>query len=227
MQEVSTSESARGEAAPSALKMLSAAAFARAPIADAPYRHFVAEGVLTPEAAQAIRADFPETRSPGFLAAADLDRKGAYAALLDDLESDELAAILSEKLDIDLEGRGRLITVRRWSRKGDGRIHTDSERKIATVLIYLNQSWNVSEGGAIRVLRSEHDFEDYAREVPPVEGNAFGFRRAPDSWHGHKPFEGERLVVQLTYLQDAEAAAHKRRSAGFQGLMKKLFERTG
>src|SRR5262249_7715231 len=162
-----------------------------------------------------------------FLAAADLERKGAYANLLDDLESETLAAILSEKLALPLDPKANLITVRRWSRKSDGRIHTDSERKIATVLIYLNETWNAAEGGAIRVLRSEHDFADYAREVPPVQGNAFGFRRADDSWHGHLPFEGERLVVQLTYLQSAEAAQHKRRAAGIQGMMKKLFERVG
>ena len=192
---------------------------------DDPFRHFTASGVLTPEAAGQIRADFPQTSSVGFLSSQDLSREGAYAKLLDDLESEEMAAILSEKLDINLVGRARMITVRRWSRTGDGRAHTDSEFEIATFLTYLNESWKPEEGGAIRALRNGTDMNDYAREIAPVQGHVFGFRRAGNSWHGHPPFAGERLVVQLTYLQSAEAADRKRRNAGVQGLFKKLFER--
>jgi hypothetical protein len=209
------------------LKLLNLDAVNTGRVSDDPYRHIICENVLTPENAAAIRADFPQTTSVGFLNSTDLTRDGAYAALLDDLESPELAAVLSEKLQLDLSKAGRLITVRRWSRKTDGRIHTDSERKISTFLVYLNETWTAADSGAFRVLRGEKDFEDYVAEVPPIQGNAVGFKRAAHSWHGHKPFEGERLVVQLTYLQSAEAADHKRRAAGFQGFMKKLFERVG
>jgi SM-20-related protein len=207
------------------LRVLDADAIARAPVETEPYRHIVCEAMLTPEAAAAIRRDFPHTTSVGFLAAGDLERKGAYAQLLDDLESPQLAALLSEKLDLDLTKAGRLITVRRWSRKSDGRIHTDSERKISTFLVYLNETWDVAEGGAFRVLRSDESFDDHVREVPPTQGYAVGFKRADNSWHGHLPYAGERLVVQLTYLRSTEAAEHKRRSAGFQGVLKRLFER--
>lgn len=209
------------------LKLLSLDAIKAGRVSTEPYRHVICKGVLTPQNAAAIRRDFPHTTSAGFLNATDLAREGAYAALLDDLESPALAAALSEKLDLDLSRAGRLITVRRWSRKSDGRIHTDSKRKLSTFLVYLNKSWNSAEGGAFRVLRSGKSFEDYVAEVPPIQGHAVGFKRADHSWHGHKPFEGERLVVQLTYLQSPEAAEHKRRAAGFQGLMKKLFERVG
>ncbi len=215
------------EAPRSGLKVLNLDAVKAGKVSTEPYRYVICEGVLTPENAAAIRADFPQTTSVGFLNSTDLSREGAYAALLDDLESPELAAVLSEKLDLDLSKAGRLITVRRWSRKTDGRIHTDSERKISTFLVYLNETWSAADCGAFRVLRGEKDFEDYVAEVPPIQGHAVGFKRADHSWHGHKPFEGERLVVQLTYLQSAEAAEHKRRAAGFQGFMKKLFERVG
>lgn len=209
------------------LRLLNAEAVANGAVFTEPFRHIVCEGVLSHDAAAAIRRDFPQTKTIGFLASDDLSREGAYAQLLDDLESPELAAILSEKLDLDLTKAGRLITVRRWSRKSDGRIHTDSERKISTFLVYLNESWDVAEGGAFRVLRGDKDFEDYVREVPPTEGHAVGFKRADNSWHGHLPFEGERLVVQLTYLIDSDAADRKRRNAGVQGFVKKLFERVG
>jgi SM-20-related protein len=209
------------------LRLLNLDAVKNGRVSDDPYRHIICEGVLSGDDAAAIRRDFPQTTSVGFLNSTDLSREGAYAQLLDDLESPELAAVLSEKLDMDLSKAGRLITVRRWSRKSDGRIHTDSERKISTFLVYLNETWDAADSGAFRVLRNDKDFEDYVAEVPPIQGNAVGFKRADHSWHGHKPFEGERLVVQLTYLQSAEAAEHKRRAAGFQGLMKKLFERVG
>lgn len=209
------------------LKMLNLDAVKAGKVSTEPYRYVICENVLTADNATAIRRDFPQTTSVGFLNSTDLTREGAYAALLDDLESPELAAVLSEKLDLDLSNAGRLITVRRWSRKTDGRIHTDSERKISTFLVYLNETWSAADSGAFRVLRGEKDFEDYVAEVPPIQGHAVGFKRAAHSWHGHKPFEGERLVVQLTYLQSAEAADHKRRAAGIQGFVKKLFERVG
>ncbi|HVY89744.1 MAG TPA: 2OG-Fe(II) oxygenase [Hyphomonadaceae bacterium] len=205
-------------------RTLNVHALERAAPIDDPYRHVVADGVLSPLTAAAIRADFPETSSAGFLAADDLPRRGAYDDLLHDLESEDLARLLTRKLGLELENRPRLITVRRWSRAKDGRIHTDSESKIATMLVYLNETWG-AQGGAIRVLRSGKDFGDYVREVPPVEGNVFAFRRSDASWHGHLPFKGERLVVQLTYLVSAEAAGRKRRNAGVQGMLKRIFER--
>jgi len=213
--------------APTTMKLLNADAVAAGAVHTEPFRYIVCQDVLAPESAAAIRRDFPQTSSVGFLNSTDLSREGAYAQLLDDLESPALAAILSEKLDMDLSNAGRLITVRRWSRKTDGRIHTDSARKISTFLVYLNETWSAADSGAFRVLKNDHDFEDYVEEIAPIQGHAVGFKRADNSWHGHKPFEGERLVVQLTYLQSAEAAEHKRRAAGIQGFMKKLFERVG
>src|SRR5262245_40220738 len=207
------------------LKLLNLDAVKAGAVSTEPYRYVICEGVLSAEDAGAIRRDFPQTSSVGFLNSTDLSRDGAYAELLDDLESAELAAILSEKLDLDLSKAGRLITVRRWSRKSDGRIHTDSLRKISTFLLYLNESWDAADSGAFRVRRNDHDFEDYAAEVPPTQGHAVGFKRADHSWHGHKPYEGERLVVQLTYLQSAEAAEAKARNAGLQGFLKTFFDR--
>lgn len=210
--------------APTNFRTLNVHALEQAEPVDEPYRHIVGEGVLSPMTAAAIRADFPQTTSAGFLAAEDLPRRGAYDDLLHDLESEDLARLLTGKLDLQLEGRPRLITVRRWSRLKDGRIHTDSESKIATMLVYLNERWD-RRGGAIRVLRSGSDFGNCAREVPPLEGNVFAFRRSDTSWHGHLPFKGERLVVQLTYLVSAEAAGRKRRNAGVQSILKRIFER--
>ena len=49
-----------------------------------------------------------------------------------------------------------------------------------------------------------------AAEVPPTMGTIFGFRRSDTSWHGHKPFAGERRVVQVTWLRDASELERKK-----------------
>lgn len=188
-----------------------------------PYPHVLALGCLSAEAAEAVRQSFPAVHKPGFHPAEDMERSGAYADLLEDLGSEAVARVLTERLGLDLVGRPFMITVRRTSRPTDGRIHTDSTSKIATILIYLNKTWDAGAGGCLRVLRSGHDFEDYVREVPPVEGAVFAFRRTDASWHGHKPFAGERLVIQLTFLESEEAVAHKKGLGRLQLGLKKLF----
>lgn len=69
--------------------------------------------------------------------------------------SPQLADILSEKLNLDLTDKPRMITVRRISKKGDGRIHNDGKAKISTMLIYLNDDWDNADGGAIRALNGD------------------------------------------------------------------------
>jgi Rps23 Pro-64 3,4-dihydroxylase Tpa1-like proline 4-hydroxylase len=123
---------------------------------------------------------------------------------------------------MDLVSRPTLITVRKWSAAGDGRIHTDSTSKIATLLVYLNAAWTDTGEGRLRVLRSATDFNDYTREISPVAGSVFGFKRTEQSWHGHLPFVGERRVVQITWLLDESKVAHKRRLGKFSRLVKKL-----
>ena len=79
-----------------------------------------------------------------------------------------------------------MCTVRGYLQRKVGSIHTDSKTKIITVLLYLNDDWS-HEGGRLRLLRSGTDLEDYFAEVPPTQGTLLVFRRADNSWHGHKP----------------------------------------
>ena len=80
---------------------------------------------------------------------------------------------------------------------------------LLTVLLYFNTSWT-QPGGRLRVLRSATDMEDYAAEVPPVNGILFAFRRSDHSWHGFPPCTGERRSLQLQYVKP------KRVERGFQ-----------
>ena len=54
-----------------------------------------------------------------------------------------------------------MYTVRGFVREKDGSIHTDSETKIITVLLYMNEDWR-EDAGRLRLLRSATDLEDYA-----------------------------------------------------------------
>lgn len=197
-------------------------ALRRSEVRTEPYRYLVGSEVITRAQAAKVRADYPDIHETGYLPLSKLDVRGAFGELIDDLKSAELADILSDKLALELRDKPRMITVRRHSKVGDGRIHNDSKSKICTMLIYLNESWNSSEGGAIRVLHNERDMDPYVEEVEPLAGNVFAFARAENSWHGHPPFAGERFVVQTTFLTSEDELARKENRGGIQTALKKL-----
>jgi hypothetical protein len=202
--------------------VLSLDALKSAYVATTPFRFLIAEGALSAEDAAAIRRDFPDIRKSGFFPLANLKGGEAFNRLVADLRSPELAGVLSEKLVLDLKGRPRLITVRRRSKAGDGRSHNDSESKICTMLVYLNERWDKAEGGAIRALNGPDDMEDYAAEVAPLAGRVFAFARSETSWHGHPPFAGERYVVQTTFLRSEADLERKEHRGGLQFFLKQL-----
>ena len=187
-----------------------------------PYRHFIGNNVLKPESAPTVLADFPVIKQTGFFPVSDLTITGAFQDLLADVAEPAFSAAVSEKLDLELVGKPRLVTLRHWSAASDGRIHTDSVSKIATVLIYLNEQWRDAGAGRLRVLRSANDLEDYTAEISPVVGSVFGFRRADNSWHGHLPFAGERKVLQVAWLTDESKVGRKTRTAKWSRWLKRL-----
>jgi len=93
---------------------------------------------------------------------------------------------------------------------------------VMTMLVYMNDGWNPSEGGQLRVLYDEKHYEPYAAEIVPTMGNIFAFLRSDKSWHGHRPFAGERKVVQITWLIDDSKVAHKTRTAKWTRWLKRL-----
>jgi hypothetical protein len=204
------------------MRILNLQAVTKALARTEPYPHFMGEGVLNAEAIPALHETFPNIADPGYFPIDDVPVTGAFAELLADLQAPAFTAVVGEKIGMDLSARPTLITVRKWSAAQDGRIHTDSESKIATVLVYLNASWTDTAKGRLRVLRSARDMEDYAAEISPVAGSIFGFKRGTASWHGHLPFVGERRVVQITWLLDESKVAHKRRLGKFSRWLKAL-----
>ena len=123
----------------------------------------------------------------------------AFRQFITELESDEFREAFEDKFGLELAGRPTTITVRGQCSPKDGRIHTDTKSKIITILIYMNPAWENS-GGRLRLLKSADDLDDMIMEVPPTEGTLLAFKRADNSWHGHKPFAGERRVIQFNWV---------------------------
>ncbi len=207
---------------PRPMQLLQLDAIAQAQASRNPYPHVIASGALLAGVGESLKRDFPGITKTGYLPLSLLERKGAFDALLSDLESPELAALLSDKLGLELRDKPRMITVRKWSAGSDGRIHNDGEAKIATSLIYLNETWPEGDGGRLRVLRSDQSFDDTAAEVPPTYGTFFAFARTENSWHGHKPFTGERRVIQTTWLRSWEDYRRKEKRGRFSFLLKRF-----
>ena len=90
--------------------------------------------------------------------------------------------------------------MRARARARDGQIHLDSKSKLVTVLIYMNGKWE-ADGGRLRLLNSPDNLDDMAMEVPPARGTLLAFLNTGNAWHGHKPFEGERRVIQLNWVR--------------------------
>ncbi|HWA00367.1 MAG TPA: 2OG-Fe(II) oxygenase [Caulobacterales bacterium] len=197
-------------------------AIANASKASEPYRHFQGENFLRAEKIDAVERDYPKLKNAGFLTLQEIEPEGAFAGFMDEMQGAEFSAAVSDALQFDLTKRPKLITIMRLCPKRAGRIHTDGKAKLATMLTYFNRTWPAGHAGAIRVLKSEDNIDDYVAEVPPLMGNIFGFLRSDSSWHGHLPYEGERKVVQITWLESEEAVERKKRNNAFAQALKSL-----
>ena len=201
--------------------LLDLAPFRAAPRQDDPYPWTAAAGCLRPEALPALRRDFPALSRAGYHPVETFTPHGAFAALLAEIEAGALDLAMAEKFGIDFTVLPRLVTVRRVSARHEGRPHTDSASKVATLLLYMHHGW-ASPEGRIRVLRGD-SLADPVAEVSPEEGNVFAFVRRENSWHGHTPFVGERRVVQVAWLRDAAARERKTRRGKLAWWLKGVF----
>jgi disulfide oxidoreductase YuzD len=207
------------------LSVLNPDAVRNAPLSKDPYSFFLGSGILKEDAIPELKRDFPNITKPGYLTVDEVDLKGKFKTLIDEIESDEFSTVLSEKFGINLNQYPRLTTIRKLSQAKDGRIHTDGPSKVMTMLIYMNDEWQADGSGRLRVLYDEKNFEPYAAEVPPTMGTVFGFLRSDNSWHGHQPFAGERKVVQTAWIVDAKEIERKKKRNGMAQFLKGIFGR--
>ncbi len=186
------------------------AAFDAAPLVRDPFDFLIVPGFIRPAALEALNRDFPRIDGPGNASPAGLQYGPAFAALLDELQGGALRTRFATKFGIALEGAEATIAVRRHCEATDGNIHTDHRAKLITVLFYFNEEWP-HPGGRLRMLRSASNIEDYAAEVMPAGGAMLAFRRTDNSFHGHKPFVGERRILQLSYARPSTLVDYQRR----------------
>ena len=164
--------------------------------------------------------DFPDIDSGGSFPSDNL-KEGDIKKLVDELEGDEFKAILENKLGVNLKDAEVITTLRGFSRFKDGKIHTDSQSKIVTVLLYLNKNWD-NEIGNLRLLKKNNDLDNYIQEISSEYGNLVAFKVTDNCWHGFMPFEGKRLSIQLNYIYPKSLNMHKIRhklSASFKKLI--------
>ncbi|AWN52310.1 2OG-Fe(II) oxygenase [Methylobacterium sp. 17Sr1-1] len=209
----------------SSLSILDVDAVRAAPVAHDPYHYFLGRQVLRSEAIADLKRDFPAIAKPGYLTVDEVQLTGRFKDLIEELESDDFSRVLGEKFGLDLVSCPRLTTIMRRSQPKYGAIHTDGPSKVMTLLVYMNDEWDAPEAGRLRVLYDGERFEPYAVEVPPTMGTMFAFLRADNSWHGHRPFEGERRVVQVAWVKDAAELERKRKRNRTAQFLKGIFGR--
>lgn len=179
--------------------------FRRTSLVGSPFKHMLVHNFINPAYAAATLNDFPAIDHAGLLPVGATTPGPSFEALIKELTGPEVTEAFSEKFGIDLTGRPTMVTLRGRAQEKDGRIHTDSEAKLVTALLYFNEGWE-AQSGRLRLLRSATDLNDVITEVPPLLGNLVAFQRTDNSFHGHEPYVGVRRYVMINWMANGLAA---------------------
>jgi hypothetical protein len=190
-----------------------------------PFHFLIAHDQLPSDSTTVLYDDFPRYAGAGFFPYEEKDCGPTINRLIGDLIDPAVATAVGAKLGIDNLGQyPTLVTLCRALNKRHGTIHTDSKSKVATALLYLNESWPDTSAGCFRFLaRVDSIDEVVAPEVKPIFGNFVVFKRADNSFHGHLPFEGDRRVIQVAWLTSEDEKLRKTKRGKLSRLFKKLF----
>lgn len=190
-----------------------------------PFPFMVAHGQLPDEARGDLENDFPPYTSAGFFPYEATECGPSVNQLIQDMTSPAFAGAVGKLLQIDnLHQYPTLVTLCRLLNKRHGTIHTDSQSKVATALLYLNARWPDSSDGCLRFLHKIDDIDSLvAPELIPLYGELAVFKRCENSFHGHLPYEGERRVIQVAWLTSDEARLRKTKRGKFSRVFKKFF----
>ena len=195
------------------------------PVSLEPFPHILLERFIKPEALPAVVADLPVMKGRGSFPIGALKLGPNAKAMIAALEGERFRAMVAKKFGLDLQGAPLMTTLRGNSGAQDGQIHTDSSAKRVTILLYLNpakgEAWARHEG-CLRLLRDGENLENFAKEVPPVDGTLLVFPNGPTTWHGHKQFIGQRYVVQMNYMTTSTKAKAEMRRHHVSAFIKRL-----
>ncbi len=184
------------------------------PVSTDPFPHLVVPDFVPPDRLAAVVAALPPLEKRGSFPPNSVAMGAAARDLMNEMEGPRLRDAIATKFGLDLQDAPTMVTLRGRTEAKDGRIHTDSTAKRVTVLLYLNpetEAW-ARRDGCLRLLRGSDNLEDFAVEVPPVNGTLLIFPNGPATWHGHRQYIGKRYAVQLNYMtSDAKARSELRR----------------
>ncbi len=194
------------------------------PVATSPFPHVVVADFVPPAVLDAVLADLPPLGKRGSFPVDAVRLGPSAAALTKAMEGPLLRQAIEGLFGLDLHDAPTMVTLRGWTSERDGRIHCDSLAKRVTVLLYLNRqtdAWSRQEG-CLRLLRGPKDLEDFAVEVPPVNGTLLVFPNGLTTWHGHRRFVGPRYSVQLNYMTTDDKARSELRRHRLSAFVKRL-----
>lgn len=195
-----------------------------ATVTTEPFPFVIVPGFVRVDLRDAIDADYPHIKRAGSFPLASLNYGPVFARLIDEMTSERMRSMVAHKFDIDLASRPVTVTVRGQCTSRDGHIHTDSETKLITMLLYANRSWECATA-RLRLLRSRETLDDYVAEIPPEESTLVIFRNGPHAWHGFAPFRGPRRVIQVNWVSDAGVVAREQARHRVSAFFKRLTDR--
>ncbi len=169
-----------------------------------PYDYAFADQAISPRFKGEVLADAPRIPDRGSYGLPSLRYGARFGEAVNDLLSARFRRLVEEKFDTDLSAYPPVIVMmgNTTGHYNEGYAHTDSRHKIITVLLGFSTEWPY-ERGRLRVLRSS-DREDVAFEFAPEFGRMLMFRVCDHSWHGFLPQKGQRMSLQLCFV-DSES----------------------
>ncbi len=190
------------------LELIDEAAVAAADLRHEPYDFAFVEHALPERLKEEVLGDAPRIPDRGSYGLPDLQHGPHFGAVIRDLMSARFRHLVGEKFAVDLSKCPPCIVMmgNTTGHYNEGYAHPDSKHKIITVLVGFTREWPY-ERGRLRVLRS-NDRNDYAFEFAPEFGRMLMFRVCDHSWHGFLPQKGQRMSLQLCYV-DSELYARK------------------
>src|SRR5438094_4437948 len=150
------------------VSMLDLERFRTTPLTREPFEFLIVPEFVKTEARAAIDKDYPEVARAGSFPLREVTYGPAFAKLIEEMRSEEFRKAFEAKFDVDLTNRPDMITVRGRCSEKDGKIHTDSETKIITILVYMNSAWE-SSSGQLRLLGFGVIFEVVITEFGSTE----------------------------------------------------------
>ncbi|MBW4090288.1 MAG: 2OG-Fe(II) oxygenase [Proteobacteria bacterium] len=182
------------------LALLDEAAIAGAELRQDPYDYAFVDRAIDPGLKDAVLSHAPRIPDRGSYGLPDLRYGPRFGAVVRDLLSPRFRTLVERKFDMDLSPYPPVIVMmgNTTGHYNEGHAHPDSKHKIVTVLLGFSREWP-HERGRLRVLRSS-DREDYAFEFAPEFGRMLMFRVCDHSWHGFLPQKGQRMSLQLCYV---------------------------